>query len=319
VDGVKVVSGIVSGSAELGYLSQTARVSVEGVDPLAWAEISSVEMDSGRTLTPGDGNMVVVGYRIANEMFKQPLVINTQVTREGKSFKIVGILEESGTNGFGSNDNRVFMTIGAARGVLEDIDSDELTSIQVKVDDAGEMDPVIGNITNALMLSRHVTEKTVDFSVTSSQSMQATISDVTGTMTLFLGGIAAVSLIVGAIGIANTMFMSVMERTRQIGTLKALGATDGEIMKLFLFESGIIGLVGGLFGIFLGFIFSGILSGSGISIMGMGRFGGGSTTVIGLDLVLFAVGFSVVIGILSGILPARRAAKLQPVEALRYE
>jgi len=139
-------------------------------------------------------------------------------------------------------------------------------------------------------------------------------------MNLFLGGIAAISLLVGAIGIANTMFMSVMERTRQIGTLKALGSTSFEIMKLFLLESAMIGFVGGIIGIFLGFIASGLLSGLGNGIEGrnmMSRFF--SSTLIKPELLLFALGFSVLIGAISGLLPARRAASLQPVEALRYE
>lgn len=115
--------------------------------------------------------------------------------------------------------------------------------------------------------------------------------------------------------------MSVMERTRQIGTLKALGATSSEVLKLFLFESAMIGFIGGLIGIFLGFIASGIISELGIRMGGMGgRAGmGTSITAITPPLILFALGFSVFIGAISGLLPARRAASLQPVEALRYE
>jgi len=128
--------------------------------------------------------------------------------------------------------------------------------------------------------------------------------------------------LVGAIGIANTMFMSVMERTRQIGVLKALGTTNSEVTLLYLTESSIMGLIGGLLGIFLGFIASGIVSELGARIIGVGGrgIGGGTSfTVISPQLVLFTLGFSVIIGALSGLLPARRAAGLQPVEALRYE
>jgi putative ABC transport system permease protein len=134
---------------------------------------------------------------------------------------------------------------------------------------------------------------------------------------LFLGGIAGVSLLVGGIGIANTMFMSVMERTRLIGVLKALGTTNAEVIKLFLAESAIMGFIGGVIGAFFGYLSSGIISEVGIRLMGTG--GGGMTTVITLQLILFSIGFSVLIGMVSGFLPARRASKLQPVEALRYE
>jgi putative ABC transport system permease protein len=146
---------------------------------------------------------------------------------------------------------------------------------------------------------------------------------VTNTLSLFLTGIAAISLLVGAIGIANTMFMSVIERTRQIGVLKALGTTNFEVTLLYLTESSIMGLIGGMLGVFLGFIASGTVSELGLRIIaaggGRGAAGIGTLTVITPDLILFALGFSVLIGALSGLLPARRAASLQPVEALRYE
>jgi putative ABC transport system permease protein len=318
VPGIQFVNGIVSGRVDVTYLAQSVSVSVEGVDPLAWKEMTTSELESGRYLTPGDGNVIVIGYRIANQMFKQPLMINTQISIEGKSFKIVGILKESGSSfGPGGSDNTIFMPTTAARTVVEDMSMNQFSSIQVKVADANSIDGIITNIEEKLMLSRHVTENTKDFTITSAQAMQETVSSVMSTMNLFLGGIAAISLVVGAIGIANTMFMSVMERTRQIGTLKALGTTSFEIMKLFLFESAMIGFIGGLIGIFLGFIASGMISELGIRIIGGGM--GTTTTVITPQLILFALGFSVFIGTISGLFPAKRAASLQPVEALRYE
>jgi putative ABC transport system permease protein len=192
--------------------------------------------------------------------------------------------------------------------------------IQFKVEDLQKLDDVVSNVEKKLMLSRHVTEETKDFTIITAKSMQETISNVINTLNLFLAGIAAISLFVGAIGIANTMFMSVMERTRQIGTLKALGTTNFEIMLMFLFESAMIGFIGGLIGIFLGFIASGVISELGIRMIGVGmRETSTSITVITPQLILFAISFSIFIGIVSGLLPARRAAKLEPVEALRYE
>jgi putative ABC transport system permease protein len=321
VQGVQFVDGIVSGRATVVYLSQTTSLSVQGVDSLAWKDMLTTPLDSGRNLTQSDFNSIVIGYSVANTVFKQPLVINTQISVGGKSFKIVGILQQSG--GFGGSDSTIFMLADSARDVVSDVLPNQFSSIQVQVSDPSLVNSTSTAIEQKLLVLRHVTESTKDFTITSSQSLQQTISTVTNTLSLFLVGIAAISLLVGAIGIANTMFMSVMERTRQIGVLKALGTTDGEITKLFLMESSIMGLIGGLMGIFLGFIASGIVSELGVRFLGAGGGAGArnltSLTFISPDLVLFALVFSVVIGALSGYLPARRASKLQPVEALRYE
>ncbi|MFH1623042.1 MAG: ABC transporter permease [Candidatus Aenigmatarchaeota archaeon] len=315
VQGVKYVNGIVSGRGTIAYLAESTSVTVEGVDTLTWPQMTTETLASGRLLSTGDQNAIVIGYSIANTMFKQPLTLNSQLSVGGTAFKIVGILAQSGSQ----TDRVVYMPAAAARTVVSDVRTDQFSSIQVKVADVGALNETMTAIEQRLIATRHVTASTKDFTITSVQAMQATISSVMDTMNLFLGGIAAISLLVGAIGIANTMFMSVMERTRQIGTLKALGTTSFEVMKLFLFESAMIGLIGGMLGLFLGFIASGLISELGIRMMGLGGTGGMSGTLITPQLMVFAVGFSVIIGAVSGILPARSAAGLQPIEALRYE
>ena len=319
VEGVEVVNGIISGRAELGYLAEEVSVTVEGVDPVAWSEMTTSEIDSGRYLTIGDSNSVVIGSSVA-EMFEQTLTVNTQIKIEGKTFKIVGILKESGTGGFGGDDRTVFMIHEAARDIIDNIDSYEYSSIEFKISDTDYVDEIIENVENTLYISRMVTEDTKDFTVTSPTSMLETITGTMQTLSFFLIGIAAISLLVGAIGISNTMFMSVMERTRLIGILKSLGSKNSEIMKLFLTESAIIGLMGGLLGIFLGLILVGFISGAGISLMGIGRMGANtSVAVVTPELIVFALLFSTIIGIISGLIPARKAAKLQIVEAMRSE
>jgi putative ABC transport system permease protein len=321
VPDVQYVDGMVSGRVEVVYLAQTTNLNVEGVDPIAWRQMTTTQLDSGRYLSEGDSNSIVIGYSVANTVFKQPLGLNTQISVGGRSFKVVGIMQQSG--GFGGTDNQIIMPINAARTVITDVVENQFSSIQVQVSDASLVNATSNAINQKLLVLRHVTESTKDFSITSSQSLQQTISSVTNTLSLFLVGIAAISLLVGAIGIANTMFMSVMERTRQIGVLKALGTTDSEVTQLFLMESSIMGLIGGLMGIFLGFIASGIVSEIGVRFLGAAGGPGArnltSLTYISPDLVLFALVFSIIIGAISGYLPARRAAKLQPVEALRYE
>ena len=318
--GVETVSGVVTGRASVQYLAQTVTVSLEGVDPTAWNTMTTSQLTSGRFLEPGDGNSVLVGNSIANGIFDYNLTENTQIRIGSKTFSIVGILKQSGTGSFGGDDRTIFMTIQAARQIVTGLDADQYSSIQVKITDTNAVDQIIQNVDQVLYTSRLVTSDTADFTVTSPTSMIQTIQSTMATLTFFLTGIAAISLLVGAIGIANTMFMSVMERTRLIGILKSIGTKNSEIMKLFLTESGIIGLMGGLLGIFLGFIVVGIISDVGINIMGMGRMGTStSVAIVTPELIIFALVFSTVIGIVSGLIPARKAANLQVVEAMRSE
>jgi len=322
-DGVETVTGIISSRSEVSYLSQSVSVTIEGVDPTAWNSMTTSEIDSGRFLESGDGMGVLIGSQVASGMFDQNLTVDSPLLIGGKTFTVVGILKESGTGSFGGDDRTVFLTIDAARSILTDIDSSTYSSILVKVTNTDEVDATITSVTNVLYSSRQVTSDTADFTVTSPTSMLETITSTMQTMTFFLTGIAGVSLLVGAIGIANTMFMSVMERTRLIGILKSLGTKNSEIMKLFVTESGIIGLMGGLLGVFLGFIVVGIISEIGFNLMGVGtRLGGGTSTSVAVvtpELVLFALAFSTAIGIMSGLIPARKAANLQIVEAMRSE
>jgi putative ABC transport system permease protein len=318
--GVESVSGIVTGRATVQYLSQTVSVTIEGVDPTAWNTMTTSKLDSGRFLEQGDGMSVLVGYNVANGMFNYNLTENLPIKIGGKTFTIAGILKQSGTGGFGGDDRTIFMTIDAARDVITGLDQNEYSSIQLKITDTNAVDQTIENVNQMLYASRLVTADTADFTVTSPTSMLETIQSTMATLTFFLTGIAAVSLLVGAIGIANTMFMSVMERTRLIGILKSIGTRNSEIMKLFLTESGIIGLMGGLLGVFLGFIVVGVISNVGISIVGLGRMGTStSVAIVTPELVVFALMFSTVIGIISGLIPARKAANLQIVESMRSE
>ena len=314
IDGVAAIQGTVSGSGEVYYLGEKATISIEGVDPLVWKGMTTSELESGRFLSPSDYNAVVVGNSIAEDTFKQPLTVNRMITIEGKAFKIVGILEESGS--FGGNDRTIIMPIDAARDTLEDVGEEEFDSITIKAENADDIEQIMEDAEQKLRISRHLTEGKEDFRISSTKSMQETISDVTQTMSLFLEAIAAVSLLVGSVGIANTMFTSVLEKTKEIGIMKSIGAKNSDIMMIFLLNAAIVGLVGGILGICLGAGISSLLPLLGMRIMGMG---GEVMTVITPMLLIYAILLAVGIGVAAGVIPAYRASKLKPIDALRYE
>jgi len=289
----------VSGRGELVFLSETMNVTITGVNPLTWEKFNEEELESGRFLGASDSSAIVIGGRLANDTFKQPITLGRRLAIEDRAYTVVGILDNTG--------NDVLMSLDEAW-LVTDVNKGVYSSIQIKVDDDEKIDETVDEITESLMISRKVTEDKMDFSVSSPTEMQEMISETVGTMTLFLAAIAAVSLIVGAVGVANSMFTSVLEKTKEIGIMKALGATSNEIMILFIIESGLFGLVGGIIGVLLGVGASVLLS------MAIGL-----NTLVTIELMTLAIVLSTLIGVVSGLIPARAASELRPIEALRYE
>lgn len=322
--GVLYVDGIVSGRADVSFEGGTASMSIQGVDTSVWKFMVTTNLESGRYLSSGDAYAAVISNNVAHGLFKHDVLLNSIITIGGHGFRVVGILQ-SGTGGFGGGGgSTIYVSKDDARRVITNIDlaSNQYSSISVQTSQSADVQTVVNQLTSNLMLTRHVSNNTQDFTVSSALSLQQSIGSVTQTITYFLAGIAGISLLVGGIGIANTMFMSVVERTRQIGVLKSLGTTNNEVMKLFLMESGLLGLIGGVIGVIVGVILSVLISdigGGGIGFFRSPGTGQGLQTVIKPEILLLAIGFSVFIGAISGLFPARRAAKLQPVEALRYE
>jgi putative ABC transport system permease protein len=318
VPGVLYVNPMVSGRSDITIGTEKTSVSISGVDPIVWRSMITTALESGRYLQSGDSNAVVIGNSLAHGTFLNDITLNKPVSLGGKTFKVVGILVSSGGGfGGGGGDNAVYMPYDQSREVITtNISRNTFTSIMVKVTDPNLANQVAADIITKLMPSRHVNPRTRDFTVTAFAAIQQQITSVVQSISLFLAAIAAVSLLVGAVGIANTMFMSVMERTRQIGLLKALGATDNEVMKLFLMESGLFGFVGGVLGIIFGVSISVIISEVGLRAIGPG---GAMTAVVSPQLLAFALAFSIFVGVISGVAPARSAAKMNPVDALRFE
>lgn len=308
VGNIDYLYGQISGKEDVYYLGESAGISITGVDPQVWQYTKSYDAASGRLLEPSDSYVAIIGDMIANNIFDQPIGVNQVITINEKSVRVVGVLES------GDNDNGIIMPIDAAVDIIGDAENDVYDSIIVTVNDIDNVEAVVEDIEEKLMISRHVTERDQDFTVSDSKSQLDSMSEMMDSMSLFLAAIAGVSLIVGSVGIANTMFTSVMERTKDIGTMKAIGAKNRDILMIFLFNSAMVGLVGGVLGILLSLVLTSMLPMLGLAIM---RSSMGST--LSLDLVVIGISIAIFVGVISGVVPAYNASKMKPVDALRYE
>jgi len=243
-------------------------------------------------------------------------VVGQSVRMNGQPFKVIGVLESKGGTGFLNQDDQVFIPLSTALYRLVGGErfrgSSSIGQISIKASSAKAVTSVVSEVTLAMRERHGTVEGADDFTVTSQQATLAAATQVTDILTIFLGGIAGISLMVGGIGIMNIMLTTVTERTHEIGLRKAIGAQRRDILLQFLVESMVLSLVGGLIGVAIGW---------GIArLMGSIQIGGSAITpVVGLDSVLLATLFSMAVGLFFGIYPATRASRLQPVEALRYE
>jgi putative ABC transport system permease protein len=311
LDGIQYIEGEISGSEPVVYAAQNATLSITGVDPQIWKYMTTLETQSGRLLEPGDTYVAVIGSGIASGTYDQDIGVNQVITINGKAVRVVGILSEEG-----QGDRAIYMPINAAVTLIDDAQQDVYDTILVKAKSEDLVDGLMEDIVDKLMVSRHIArEEDRDFTVSASKSMAESVTEMTSSMTLFLGAIAAVSLLVGAVGIANTMFTSVLEKTKEIGTMKAIGAKNRDILMIFLFNSAMVGLVGGILGVILGAFVSTLFPMLGLRMMG----GGSSSIYLSPKLMAFGLTLAVIIGVISGVVPAYRASKLKPVDALRYE
>lgn len=303
---IEFIDTQIKGNVDVSYLGKSGSVTLTGVDQKVWSLITTDEIREGRMLDNADQNVIVIGGGLADNFFDQPLGINKVITIEDSAFRIVGILDDV--------SNNIIMPIQMAYQLMDDKEEDVYDSIVVKIKDENKIDAVIEMIEYKLMITRHVTETDRDFSVSSSQQITEMRSEMLGSMSAFLTAIAAVSLLVGSVGISNTMFTSVLEKTKEIGIMKAIGARNKDILAIFLFNAGLIGLAGGIVGVILGIILSGVMPYL-MSDMPLARGG----TFVSVDIIIIALSVSVLVGIIAGFVPAYQGSKLRPVDALRYE
>jgi putative ABC transport system permease protein len=316
---VKKVRGVEHAVGILGSISQVKfKGKVEYIPILAFPndaetlklikKIDFFIVEKGRYLKEKDKYKAILGYEIAKNKFEKELKVGDKLEIEEKEFEVVGINKKSG-NPF--HDSRLLISFDTAKELFGK--EDEFSSILVEVKEDFLAREVADDIKKKLRRHRHVKEGEEDFSVSTSEQIVGAFKNVLSLVQSFLVGIAAISLIVGGIGIMTTMYTSILERTKQIGIMKAIGARNSDILLLFLIESGMLGLVGGIIGVTLGmglsFSVEYLLHMYGIELI---------KVYISPELILGALAFSFGVGCLSGILPARKAALMNPVDALRY-
>lgn len=294
------------------YAGEEATVAILSYDPEKTKPLEStgyVELEEGKAFTERDVFTAMLGGTFAEKGFGRELKPKSVIEINGKKFKVTGILKASAQTigGGGPNtSNIIFITQKAANLTFPNPEPGFMFAQTFNAEQVEEGADKIQRY-----FDRQYGKDSV--SVITSEQLLEQINQFLGIVSLFLIIIASISLIVGGIGIMNAMIMTVLERTKEIGTMKAVGATNSHILLLFIMEAGLIGLVGGIIGAILGFIFAQIASiaaqANGINLQASAN----------IELLLFVLAFSVFVGMISGTYPAWRAAKMDPVEALRYE
>lgn len=311
LDGVRAASPMTNGSYVVIYQNKNWTTSVSGVS-YNYLDVNNWSMKSGRFLSEKNvqnrERVAVVGKTVVKNLFGDEDPVGAEIRVKNIPFRIIGVLNSKGSGAMGNDqDDMVVIPYTTAMERVEGVDY--LRMIYVVGKDENGIDRLQSDIENLLRVRHGIKDTNLDdFNIQNMNSIMETMEETTGTLTLFLGAVAAISLVVGGIGIMNIMLVSVTERTREIGVRKALGATYSVIVTQFLIEAVVISLMGGIIGIILGIGSS--------KLIGMAS---GMSTVISIPTIVMSFAFSMAIGLIFGIYPARKAAKLNPIDALHYE
>ncbi|MFH0941928.1 MAG: ABC transporter permease [Chloroflexota bacterium] len=315
VEYINLVAPTYSTRLQLVVGGKNTNATVTGVPP-AYLEVQHLKIASGAFFTDYEyqrgARVVVLGSEVKQTLFGDIDPIGQQIRMGGNIVRVIGVLESKGA-GFGSPDEAILVPLTAIQQMVSRTRTAQgervVSSIVLTVSDEKQIETVIQEI-SSLLRTRHRLGLNVedDFRITSMQELTQTITQTTGTLTLLLGAIAAISLLVGGIGVMNIMLVSVLERTREIGIRKALGAKEHDIWLQFLIEAAFLTLTGGIIGVIAGWVVSYFVSRTGTL-----------SAVVTPDIVILAVSVSVGIGLFFGFYPAWNASRLNPIEALRSE
>jgi putative ABC transport system permease protein len=312
---VALVAPTYSGNSTMTYDGNTTNASITGVTA-EYAAVNNWKLKRGRFITAEDNEnlaaVVVLGPALLEDLFgsadANPVGEIVRINRQ--NYTVVGVLESKGSSGPMSEDDAVMMPLRTAQIRLGGAGTTSVRSINLQVRSAEEMDLAQAQVT-AILRARHgiATGQNDDFRVQNQADILSSVSETTGTFTTLLASIAAISLLVGGIGIMNIMLVSVTERTREVGLRKAVGAKRADILIQFLAEAVVLSGIGGLLGVLLGVAGAQVIT----------PLLGGTEALVTGQSVLLAVAVSLGIGVFFGLYPANRAAALNPIDALRYE
>lgn len=308
----KVVAPVVTGQYQVTAKGTNTRTSVVGITT-AYAEVKSLEVEDGVFITEqnnkSSSKVAVIGPTVRDDLFGEDAtdVVGQNIRINNIIFKVVGVTVAKGSSGMSNADDMIYIPLSTAQRFLSG--NEYLSTINIEAIDQESMSVLQTEITSLLLDLHNITDSTqADFTVTTQEDMIESASSISETLSMLLGGIAAISLVVGGIGIMNMMLTTVTERTREIGLRKAIGAKRKDINTQFLVEAIMLTFIGGIIGVMLGSSVAFILNYFDII-----------STQVSLFSILLAFGVSAVIGIIFGYYPARRASNLNPIVALRYE
>jgi putative ABC transport system permease protein len=319
------VNASVSGAATITWGNKTVDTTFSGTDE-EYTKIANFTMQSGQFFSAaessGGANVVVLGSEISDELFKEAgvnpigqIIKVKSVVQDnagGVPLRVIGVVAPRGSSFFQNQDLLVFLPLAIGQNQILGIN--HLNAIYVKVDDASNIDATIASIKATLKQQHHILDEAdLDFDIRNQAEAVKMLSTITDALSLFLVAMAGISLVVGGIGILNIMVATVGERTREIGLRKAVGATKKAIRNQFLLEAVLLTSLGGIIGIIIGVLISFLIS------LLMNKLGYDWQFIISAGSILLSVGVSVLTGIVFGLFPAIKAAKLDPIDALRYE
>ena len=310
ISGIKATSTMTYDAAEVEYRNERVPIFFICGDTkeLGSFYVEPVGLKEGRWLRENDYKACVIGDRVANDYFDEVIHVNDKLIINGEKFIVVGVFEKASTLYSSDVDPYIFLTLRAAKEALQ---TDEINYIMVRVYDIDEAEEIAEEIKEAINDNHGLDDFATAMTMSSAIEMMGNVFNIIRGV---LVGIAAIALVVASIGIMNTMLMSVMERTHEIGVMKAIGAKSSDVLSLFLLESSMVSLVGGVVGCVLGAVAAKVISLGAGTALGI-EFG----AVVKPEVLVGGMAVAMLVGVLSGFYPARKASRMSPVEAVRYE